>query len=422
MAINFPIPTVVGQIYTSGANSWEWTGQAWKGLGTVLPGPTGPPGPSEYIPPPRIPTIELGVRKAIRELGEFDSIMYRIPEIDFYTEFQAYNPKIFLFRKNFNNKRKYKTDPNGIGTAIKTNRNGSFGRPKHIFESRNPNIVKQAAKRFTIFECDTNFTPSWGDSFPEQIQLVNSDFTTAVNVDEWLVDAGVLVPGTGIFVDDSETFETPAISLPAYVDNNSRTKFSIPIKFSSIQDTIEIIVEDANSNEISRYQLFDVLLDTFYIPLFNTGVNNPAFDMSEIKIYLEADGGSFVIEKIGQHPDFQVGNVPDTNMYQWKDMLLLPELIPSDAFTVSNPTYNSGEPSNTQFFDSSKIVCDWYYNPGNIWLSTSGNGSRQFFKFAIGIEYQNKLYYGPKSPETLVCEYKYAELFDDNAPIALNIK
>lgn len=44
-AIDFPIPTTVGQLFTVGDITWEWTGTVWQGLGTPVSGPTGPTGP-----------------------------------------------------------------------------------------------------------------------------------------------------------------------------------------------------------------------------------------------------------------------------------------------------------------------------------------------------------------------------------------
>lgn len=44
--INFPDSPTLGQVYTFGNRSWEWTGAAWKLIGTGLPGPTGPTGPT----------------------------------------------------------------------------------------------------------------------------------------------------------------------------------------------------------------------------------------------------------------------------------------------------------------------------------------------------------------------------------------
>lgn len=50
MAINWPIPTTVGEIYSyfdpiSGKTySWIWNGEAWKSLGEYTPGPTGATG------------------------------------------------------------------------------------------------------------------------------------------------------------------------------------------------------------------------------------------------------------------------------------------------------------------------------------------------------------------------------------------
>jgi hypothetical protein len=38
MAINFPDTPTVGQTFTVGATTWQWTGTVWKSLGTVIVG------------------------------------------------------------------------------------------------------------------------------------------------------------------------------------------------------------------------------------------------------------------------------------------------------------------------------------------------------------------------------------------------
>lgn len=43
-AIDFPSSPTVGQLFTVGDITWEWTGTVWKGLGTK--GDTGPAGPA----------------------------------------------------------------------------------------------------------------------------------------------------------------------------------------------------------------------------------------------------------------------------------------------------------------------------------------------------------------------------------------
>ena len=43
-AINFPDSPTVGQLFTVGDITWEWTGTVWQGLGTAVAGPTGPAG------------------------------------------------------------------------------------------------------------------------------------------------------------------------------------------------------------------------------------------------------------------------------------------------------------------------------------------------------------------------------------------
>jgi hypothetical protein len=47
-AINFPTNPTVGQIYTQGTRSWEWSGQAWNAKNTSY-GPVGPTGPTGPI-------------------------------------------------------------------------------------------------------------------------------------------------------------------------------------------------------------------------------------------------------------------------------------------------------------------------------------------------------------------------------------
>jgi hypothetical protein len=41
-AIDFPDSPTVGQLFTVGDVTWEWTGSVWQGLGTPTPGPEGP--------------------------------------------------------------------------------------------------------------------------------------------------------------------------------------------------------------------------------------------------------------------------------------------------------------------------------------------------------------------------------------------
>lgn len=43
MAIDFPTSPTVGQIYTYGARSWQWTGSGWQAVSAAY-GPTGPSG------------------------------------------------------------------------------------------------------------------------------------------------------------------------------------------------------------------------------------------------------------------------------------------------------------------------------------------------------------------------------------------
>lgn len=43
-AIDFPNSPTVGQLFTVGDITWEWTGSVWQGNGTVVPGPAGADG------------------------------------------------------------------------------------------------------------------------------------------------------------------------------------------------------------------------------------------------------------------------------------------------------------------------------------------------------------------------------------------
>ena len=43
-AIDFPNSPTVGQEFTVGDITWEWTGTVWQGLGTAIAGPEGPAG------------------------------------------------------------------------------------------------------------------------------------------------------------------------------------------------------------------------------------------------------------------------------------------------------------------------------------------------------------------------------------------
>lgn len=43
-AIDFPDPTVVGEVFTVGGQSWVWTGTVWEALRVTPTGPTGPQG------------------------------------------------------------------------------------------------------------------------------------------------------------------------------------------------------------------------------------------------------------------------------------------------------------------------------------------------------------------------------------------
>jgi hypothetical protein len=45
-AIDFPNSPTVGQLFTVGETTWEWTGVVWEGSSVAIPGPTGPTGPT----------------------------------------------------------------------------------------------------------------------------------------------------------------------------------------------------------------------------------------------------------------------------------------------------------------------------------------------------------------------------------------
>jgi len=44
-AINFPDTPTVGDFFTVGDTTWEWTGTVWEGFGDLVVGPEGPEGP-----------------------------------------------------------------------------------------------------------------------------------------------------------------------------------------------------------------------------------------------------------------------------------------------------------------------------------------------------------------------------------------
>jgi hypothetical protein len=44
-AINFPDTPEVGDTFTVGSITWEWTGDVWKGFTEPVAGPTGASGP-----------------------------------------------------------------------------------------------------------------------------------------------------------------------------------------------------------------------------------------------------------------------------------------------------------------------------------------------------------------------------------------
>ena len=50
-AIDFPEPTVVGEEFTSGGQTWVWTGTVWEALRVTPTGPTGPTGPQGITGP-----------------------------------------------------------------------------------------------------------------------------------------------------------------------------------------------------------------------------------------------------------------------------------------------------------------------------------------------------------------------------------
>jgi hypothetical protein len=43
-AIDFPNSPTVGQLFTVGETTWEWTGVLWEGFSVAVPGPQGPAG------------------------------------------------------------------------------------------------------------------------------------------------------------------------------------------------------------------------------------------------------------------------------------------------------------------------------------------------------------------------------------------
>ena len=43
-AIDFPNSPTVGQLFTVGETTWEWTGVVWEGSSVAIPGPQGPAG------------------------------------------------------------------------------------------------------------------------------------------------------------------------------------------------------------------------------------------------------------------------------------------------------------------------------------------------------------------------------------------
>jgi hypothetical protein len=43
-AIDFPNSPTIGQLFTVGDITWEWTGTTWIGQGTPVPGPAGADG------------------------------------------------------------------------------------------------------------------------------------------------------------------------------------------------------------------------------------------------------------------------------------------------------------------------------------------------------------------------------------------
>lgn len=45
-AIDFPNSPTVGQLFTVGETTWEWTGVLWEGSSVAIPGPQGPTGPT----------------------------------------------------------------------------------------------------------------------------------------------------------------------------------------------------------------------------------------------------------------------------------------------------------------------------------------------------------------------------------------
>ena len=58
-AIDFPNSPTVGQLFTVGDITWEWTGTVWQGQGTPVQGPQGPAG-DDGAPGPTGPTGPAG--------------------------------------------------------------------------------------------------------------------------------------------------------------------------------------------------------------------------------------------------------------------------------------------------------------------------------------------------------------------------
>lgn len=52
VSINFPTPSQVGEFYTFNGKTWQWDGIAWRALGSIVSGPTGPTGSDSFVTGP----------------------------------------------------------------------------------------------------------------------------------------------------------------------------------------------------------------------------------------------------------------------------------------------------------------------------------------------------------------------------------
>ena len=81
-AIDFPDSPTIGDTFTAGDNTWEWTGVIWKSLASQPePGPTGPTGPAGDIGPTG-PGID-GVTATAEELNILDGATLTTTELNY---------------------------------------------------------------------------------------------------------------------------------------------------------------------------------------------------------------------------------------------------------------------------------------------------------------------------------------------------